>query len=376
MSSRKIVLGLLVLALLGVGAWLVIPPQALLAPRPEWIVVEGPVNAWHDYHKLGGEAAKKNADKPAVAEQLVKAAKKSQSQRFYKAPAVSPTEEIYNYRDEKALGQLAAEQVGVLAAQGQTEKALDLALAGYKMGTDLAEPGSDLTPVLAAIVVRREVARPLQSLLPKLNADQAKRALSAITALDLQMPAPGVVLTWDRDALARGLEDSLKAETPPLPGLRTRMLNSIQDRIQRQTKLLSEAMDSWDPARVQAAQQEANAIRTDSRYLKEAVPSLDTNLSAALRQFYLDRVGGAGLECQAALAVYRSEHGKLPEKLEEALTPPNDPRTGKPPRYKLEGQGAIIVYPGPDGTDDNGYQQVDPEKPNGDKGADMVFRFP
>lgn len=368
---KKIVLVVLLLVGVAVAAWLLIAPAPLLAPRPEWTVVEGPQNAWHDYHRLAGEA---RAKKPVDFGELVKSASKPASQRFYKPPVVSPTDIPYTYRDEKELGQQAAAEATRLLAQGKVKESLALALATYKMGTDLAEPGCDLAAALAAIAVRRQAAAPLEALLqdPRLTADQVRAVGAQLQALDARMPTPGQVVVWEREALARGLEESLAQEAPGVAGLRVRMLNSVQQRLLDQEEVLRKALDSWDPAAAARAQEEANQIRTRSAYLKEAVPSLDTNLVSAQRQFYLDRVQGFGLESLAVIALAVRQSKKLPESLSDA---PADPRTSQPPTYKREAGEALLLYPGPDGKDDGGKQAVDPNKAEQDSGRDIVFRY-
>lgn len=368
---KKIVLVVLLLILAAAAGWLLIAPAPLLAPRPEWTVVEGPQNAWHDYHRLAGDA---RAKKAVDFEELVKSAAKPSSQRYYKPPVMSPTDIPYTYRDEKELGQQAAVEATHLLEKGKVKEALALALATYKMGTDLAEPGCDLAAALAAIAVRRQAAGPLETLLqdPRLTAEQARAVGTQLQALDARMPSPGQVVVWEREALARGLEESLSQEAPGVAGLRVRMLNSVQQRLLEQEALLRKAMDSWDPSAVARAQDEANALRTRSAYLKEAVPSLDTNLASAERQFYLDRVQGFGLESLAVIALAVRESKKLPETLSGA---PADPRTGQFPVYKREGREALIIYPGPDGKEDGGKQAVKPDKADQDAGRDLIFRY-
>lgn len=337
--TRKVLLAICLVLLAGAGYLLLVPPAAVRAPRPEWVVVEGPENAWHDYHKLAGQKD------PVSFDELIAAARKKGSQRFFQAPVLSPTEIPYNYRDEKNLATRAAAEVTRLTKAGQLDKALALALATYEMGTDLAETGSDLAPGLAAAATRHEVVAALEALLqqPKLTLAQAEKARAEIKALNARMPTPGQLIAWDREAQARGLEDVLSQEAPPLPGLKVRMLNSVQERLAEQSKVLSEAMDSWDPEKVGRAQELANQIRTRSSYLKEAIPTLDTNLPSALRLLYQDRQAGYGLECLADVAVYVRKNKKLPPSLPEA---PKDPRTGEPPTYKVEGKTAVITYPG------------------------------
>ncbi len=88
------------------------------------------------------------------------------------------------------------------------------------------------------------------------------------------------------------------------------------------------------------------------------------------------------LRSQVALRQYRERHGRYPERL-EGLVPevlpavPEDPFTGKPLVYRLEGAGVPVLYSvGPDGADDAGRPiPVNTLKNNsgGDLVAGMLF---
>lgn len=387
----RLFVGLVFLALI---AWLAIPVPALKAPRPEWKVVGEADNAWPEYHELALEARKaetfpddvlpapgKNAQvdsvRPAFG-RLIKAAARSGSQRFEEPPSVNSTDLMYVYKDEKTLVRLALAESRRLAGEGQLKPALELALACYEMGADLSEPGADLTPTLVGAQIRRRASLVLFELLqePALTEAQARAVLAVVESCNQRIPLPGQAVAWDREAVARGLEETLEQDAPPLPGLKARLQNSVQHRMAAQQKLLVEAMETWDPVKVQQAQEEAEKLRTGGLLMRNAVPEMKISLRNSLRQIYLDRVNGSALECLAAVAVYACQHKRLPARLEEALAaPPTDPRTGKPPGYKVEGAQVLLWYPGPDGADDQGQKAVNFDQPDQDAGADVIYRF-
>ncbi len=387
----RLIVGLVFLALI---AWLAIPVPALKAPRPEWKVVSDADNAWLEYHELGKEARKaetfpddvlpapgKNAQVDSVRpafDRLVKAAARSGSQRFEEPPSVRSTDLMYVYKDEKTLVRLALAESRRLAGAGQLKQALELSLACYEMGADLSEPGADLTPTLVGAQIRRRASLVLFELLqePALTQAQARAALAVVERCNQRIPSPGEAVAWDREAVARGLEDTLEDDAPPLPGLKARLQNSVQQRVAAQQKLLVEAMQTWDPALVQQAQEQAEKLRTGGLLMRDAVPEMKISLSNSLRQMYLDRVNALALECLAAVAAYARQHKRLPARLEDALAkPPVDPRTGKAPGYRVEGREAVLWYPGPDGRDDQGKKVVSFDQRDQDDGADVVYRY-
>ncbi len=368
--------------------------KQLMLPRPEWKVVNEADNAWPEYHELGQEARKaetfpddvlpapgKNPQVDAVRpafDRLVKAAARSGSQRFEEPPSVGSTDLMYVYKDEKTLVRLALAESRRLAGAGQLKQALELSLACYEMGADLSEPGADLTPTLVGAQIRRRASLVLFELLqePALTEAQARAVLAVVESCNQRIPAPGQAVAWDREAVARGLEETLEQDAPPLPGLKARLQSSVQQRMAAQQKLLVEAMQTWDPAQVQLAQAQAEKLRTGGLLMRDAVPEMKISLSNSLRQLYLDRVNASALECLAALAAYARQHKRLPARLEEALPkPPVDPRTGKAPGYRVEGREAILWYPGPDGQDEQGKKAVNFEQRDQDEGADVIYRF-
>src|SRR5439155_18581248 len=57
----------------------------------------------------------------------------------------------------------------------------------------------------------------------------------------------------------------------------------------------------------------------------------------------------------AALLAYRARRGAFPDRLEEAIpAPPRDPFSGRPLKYRREGDGFVVFSVGPEGAFDGG----------------------
>ncbi|MFY9222402.1 MAG: serine/threonine-protein kinase [Blastocatellia bacterium] len=342
---------------------------------------------------------------------LLKGAKRPKAQFYNELPATA-TSLTPNLLQIRALTILAAAKVRRLLDQGKTQEAVELALANYKMATDIgAEVNTTLISTLISIVCRGIAAKSLFSViyLGTTTAEMDKEIARRVDEQDRRMPNAYQTLVWETQAMDISMEEVLikrkysslnqeffvytsSSKVPwarAFPGLCIRTYNSLRTINQQYLQKVGSGLENWDFASTQEVYQEL--LNTEFKDILRLSPS-DTiarnifyisipNMLSTMKSLYVGNSFGKGVTIFAAASAYKKEHGKFPDTLDLAinglgLNPQIDVATNKKVGYRLEDDKPVIWLAGVDGQDNNGkiaYPAIERDKPT--FGKDLVYRY-
>lgn len=341
-------------------------------------------------------------------EHLLLAIKRPKAQYYIEAPnsSFTPPSLIQN----RALITIACAQAQRLHLAGKTSEAIELALAAYRMGTDLArDPNAMLIQALTSVINRQIARNTLFSIINSGTTD-AKTDLEIarrISELDSLMPNAYHSYNQETQAILASLEDAFikkdlsqsgmlgdlfpynndfrKTFINSLSGLRIRSYNAYVKFIQSYSEKVRPSAENWDfPT--------ARDVHSKSSELSGSLSPIDTlayysfsvshpYVLGVMKTFYLDRSVGATLTSFAAISAYKKAHGEFPANLEVAIAEaklpmPIDLATKKVPGYRLENGNPIVWFAGIDGKDDNGQKAYEvPKNAVAEDGKDLIFVY-
>jgi serine/threonine protein kinase len=315
-----------------------------------------------------------------------------------------------NFIEMRGLARLALAEARRLESIGKFKESLDLNLAIYKMGTDIAEKNSNKWSVVSAEFIRREAAKSLFYWLKNadMDADTYIMLSQRLNTLDKMMPNPYENYLWEWKYIERGIEgilirgEEMDALTNPsshidnhyrlwisaiqlFPGLRTRTYNSFMKRISVLLEENRQDLENWNltpvPQKKNHYEMEYWPPFIEDILASFLIEGLDTGTLGCIKPSYLDIVNGTFLQVFSICKAYKKIHGHYPNTLERAITEfgiisPIDLATGKAIGYRLENGNPIIWFAGVDGLDDGGLKSYQKYKfYYSTAGLDLVFNF-
>ncbi len=299
-------------------------------------------------------------------------------------------------RPLRALAQAAAAESRHLLSQGHPDQALRLGLAVYRLGTDLAEPGSGSATALQGSGCRYTSA---SSLFESLRLGDASALAYAEVARgvarhDARMPGAYAIMVSEWQLMQRTLEGLYlyDGSVPLQPaGFRGRIFLRFRTRHDAVLAETRPSLEGWDFAGLDRLDREIpRALDAESgRGLLSPLDSAAASMTRratprferTLRVLYVDRANGAALSALAAGRAYQKAHGRFPASLAEAageagIEEPQDPTTRRPIGYRLEPAGPVVWLAGFDGRDDGGHLAYDdPRQGSSIPGSDLVYRL-
>jgi serine/threonine protein kinase len=361
---------------------------------------------------------------------LLAGAKRPKAQFYSEVPTLSS--DITNFIQIRVLTNLACAQARRLHLEGKNKEAVKVALAAYRMATDIgAETYGSLLGALTTVVCRGVASGTLFNILNSGQTDAETDLEIARTVAANQNRLPNVyqLMEWDTQAASFTIEDILikeqfdKIESLGLdryfevngrdkslvkaitwlitnaPGLR---LRAYKDYIQEREKFLASIKDTaenWDFQNLEQnskTYKEATNIDNSSYYTvlfdlvfdsdkliaSQLFLSGSSNALASMRSLYNVNTLGTGLEIFAACSAYKKANGKFPTNLNQAmeftsLVTPTNLTLDKTIGYRLENNAPIIWFAGQDGKDDGGKVSYDRNEASSRSipGKDIIFEF-
>ncbi|MBI4852397.1 MAG: hypothetical protein HY819_11425 [Acidobacteria bacterium] len=346
-------------------------------------------------------------------EHLLVGAKLSKAQYYTGTPNISTP--VPNLLQMRALANLAAAKARYLQKQGKVQEAVELALANYKMATDIgSETNGSLISGLISVVCRNIAAKSLLTLIhsgattaemdkeiARFVAEQDSRMLNVYQFISSERQATLVSFedalikqnynsdTIDTDDLFFNNSTALKELIKSSPGLRTRIYTKYYELSQETLNLMRESTENWDFVQAEKVGKEiltqadpwnwnwspADFIATALFYV--GVP----NASASMKSLYTDNTMGKTVTTFAACSAYKKNHNGFPSDLALAMTEvglsiPQDLTTNKAIGYRLENGNPVVWFAGIDGMNDGGTQAYESVKRHiASPGKDFIFSY-
>jgi hypothetical protein len=340
---------------------------------------------------------------------LIAGAKLQKVQYFSESPNLNTP--VPNLLQMRGLTNLAAAKVRHLQEQGKVQEAVELALANYKMATDVgSETNAPLISALISVVCRGIAAKSIVTLLNSgaTTAEMDKEIARNIAEQNSRMLNTYQYLSSERQGILTSLEDALIKEnsydeneiylqnsefTKTLiklsPGLRTRVYNKYYQLSQENLDSLRNSAESYDFAGLEKA---SNA------FLKKADPMewswapgdfiaskmfymVCPSAIASMKSLYNDNVMAKTVISFAACSAYKKNHNEFPSTLEQAmseigLSTPQDAATHENIGYRLENNTPVVWFAGADGKNDGGKQAYAIEdRTKSLPGQDLIFTY-
>jgi hypothetical protein len=299
-----------------------------------------------------------------------------------------------------------------LLNQGRIQEAVELALANYKMTTDIgAEANITLISSLISIVCRTIAVKSLLALIysGKTTAEIDKEIARRVDEQNNRISNAYQLLLWETQATNISMEEilvnnnSLKSPGQDaylygfsseqilkvLPGLRIRTYNSLYLLHQNYLNKVRVGLENWDFVSTQKTYQELLNIELkdilrislSDTIARSIFYTALPNMLATMRSLYIGNSFGKTITIFAATSAYKKEHGKFPDTLDLAvnglgLNPQIDVVTNKKISYRLEDDKPVVWFAGIDGQDNNGkisYSAT--ERGQAIFGKDLVYTF-
>ena len=346
-----------------------------------------------------------NKHEPAI-EHLLAGARLSQVQYYFETPNMStPVPSLLQMR---ALTNLAAAKSRHLQQTGKNQEAIELALANYKMATDIgAEANTSLISGLISVVCRNVAAKSLLTLINsgKTTPEMDKEIARRVAEQDSRMPNAYQFFSSERQTVQVSFEDALIKQTvssddiffnnsdlvrtliKTSPGLRIRIYNKYSKLSQESLNLMRSSAENWDFVGGEKAVQEMlNHVDTWSWSPADMIASKVfyislPNATATMKALYTDNSIGKTLVSFAACSAYKKNHTEFPATLDKAMSEvglsiPNDLATNKAIGYRLEKGNPTVWFAGVDGKNDGGtqaYDRINHQSPS--VGKDYIFSY-
>jgi len=348
-----------------------------------------------------------NKHEPAT-EHLLAGAKLSKAQYYSETPTISTP--VPNLLQMRALANLAAAKVRYLQQQGKVQQALELALANYKMATDVgAETNASLISGLISVVCRSAAAKSLLTLVNSgaTTSDMDKEIARFVAEQDMRILNTYQFFTSERQAILVSFEDALIKQTTDneeifyrnseavktlvkaAPGLRARVYNKYNTLSQDNLNAMRSSAENWDFLEAEKVVEEtrnqadpwkwnwnpADMIASTAFYM--AMP----NATATMKSLYMDNIVGKTVVAFAACSAYKKNHNTFPTTLEAAMSEvslsiPKDLATNKAIGYRLENGNPVVWFAGVDGKNDGGLQAYEnTNRHKASPGKDLVFSY-
>ncbi len=338
---------------------------------------------------------------------LLAGAKLSKAQ--FSSEKLTSSSPVPNLLQVRAVAHLAAAESRHLREQGKIQEAVELALANYKMATDIgSEPNASLIGVLISVVSRGIASKALLSLVNS-GATDAKMDIEIarqVSAMDRRMPNAYQSLALDLQANQNLMEEILvnlntKAlpEEPSFnqtlainsialfPGLRVRTYNTISTITQDFLNKVRPNLENWDFQAAEKFNQEVNEQAAKTHYSPNEF--LSTSLfymylpsgSAIMKSIYNGNSFGKTLTTFATVLAYKKNHGQFPASLEPAFSEagisiPTDDATKKNIGYRLENNVPVVWFAGVDGQDNGGTSAYELNNySSAVTGKDLIFTY-
>jgi hypothetical protein len=343
----------------------------------------------------------------AAIEHLLKGAKLPKAQFFYGVPKHSSP--VPNLLQMRALTNLAAVKVQYLQKQGKVQEAVDLALATYKMATDIgAEQNTSLISALISVVCKGITIKSLINLIKSqtTTAEMDREIARKVTEQNLRMPNTYQLFSSERQSLQNSLEETFikgnlsefrEVKNPVVekllfdlvPGLRVRTYNTFVELNKNTIDSMRSRLENWDFVEAKKANDQF-AEKTNFWNLPWKVEDFLSsmlfynafpNACATMKSLYGSDVFTKYLISQAACSAYKKTHGRFPTNLEAAMSEANlamvtDLATNKPIGYRLDNGSPVFWFAGVDGKDDGGHETYTRETYYSPvSGKDMVFNY-
>ncbi len=256
------------------------------------------------------------------------------------------------------------------AWKGNDEEALESFLAPIQIGNHLA---SGLSPMhgLVGLAVNEMGFNALERwILSGPPEPLLRRALKEVRALESRKPDQAHVVRCNRaeamdyvrfygklpkdelfgERRLLAVEGPILGRSRTLRGIARRKANAVFDRIEQFVALKGRARHAALPGLDRAIDEASK-----DRYTRVLTAFF---LLMGYGRYALNEVRYAALEVRIGLALYKAEHGRYPEALDD-IEPflgkvPLDPLTEEPFRYRLEGDEYVFYSLGPDMTDEGG----------------------
>lgn len=262
----------------------------------------------------------------------------------------------------------------VCAAKGDWQGAAQTALDGIELGSDIPR-GGGLLSALTGYAVQSIARRPLESMMPRLNAKVCRASAQRLETLHVQRVPFDAVLREDKWTLQASLLEVMQKTD----WHRELVLNGVighapkfQDRfIPRNKQHLMNDITRYMDERIQEVKQPYSSMAQPTSLTDPVARSLVSDYSRSRWSAARAETSNVLLMTALALRVYRLEKGAYPQKL-NALVPsylqaiPTDPYgAGEALRYQKKGADYKLWSIGTDGKDDGGQPVEDKtKKPN------------
>lgn len=340
-------------------------------------------------------------------EHLLLAVKRPKAQYYVEPPnsAHIPPSLIQN----RALVIIACAQARRLNQEGKTSEAVELALAAYRMSTDLArDPNAFLLESLISVVGRTIAGKTLFIILHSGTTDAKTDIEIARRVSELESQIPNAYRFYQQEIQSKDatLEDILIKQDysqvkavdslPPynsfgvfliklLPGLRIRTYNSYIKFSQEYSEKLRPSTEKWDFQTLTAVTPKADTFSWSLSPIDKLGYYCFTSgrpyTLALMKSLYFSRTMGSTLASFAACSAYKKLNGQFPATLELAITQaklpmPIDLATSKTIGYRLENGNPMIWFAGVDGVDNGGKQPYERLLHyNALEGKDLIFTY-
>lgn len=340
---------------------------------------------------------------------LLAGAKLSKSQfSSEKLTIASPVPSLLQMR---AISFLAAAETRHLQQQGKVKEAQELALANYKMATDIgSEPNASLISVLISVVCRGIASKSLIALVNSgvTDANMDIEIARQVSAMDRRMPNAYQSLALDLQVSQNSMEDLLVKgnkrlldENPSigqitafdlmalLPGLRVRTYNNLTSLSQDYLNKIRPSLENWDFQNAEQIGEEAFQQSRSTPHSYSPNEFIANTLfyiglpsgSAIMKSLYNGNSFGKALTVFATCSAYKKNHGQFPTTLESAFTEagvsiPTDEATKKAIGYRLENNTPVVWLAGVDGQDNGGvsaYELANYTKATA--GKDLIYTY-
>jgi hypothetical protein len=412
-----IILGLFLVMVLYV---VLIPPSGTPqhAKRPTIEKVPDAENAWLDYKLAIEEIEQDKAlkglefsdssdltpqqkevlDRHSKAiEHLLAGAKKPRFQYNSELPSIKTN--FLSPITLRNLSNIVIAQAARLEKEGKSSEAIELNLALYHMGSQIAEPYSPIISLLLSKTCRNIADKPLFKNINKGSGEAATYTKIArqIAQDNANAPSAYDVIDWEWQYSSRTIEDSFFNSTSSndsldnLPtNIKLRVFKSYMEKQNQILETLKPSLENWDFAGLNETNKKINEMLEDSvnhwykkpfigDYVSSVLLSTTVpNYETTIKRLYFDIANANALETLAVVLAYQKAHGNFPETLEPAfqelgLKVPIDPITKKAISYRLENAKPIVWLAGIDGKDDGGKTPYSKDTKTAITGSDLIY---